>query len=180
MIIRSKAEFYRLWHAGLLGNKPRTWANLAQLFASGYPGPVGIRTVGVSGGKVRYRVPLEEVAAVVHTWPGTPTFSEPMPDHLRLIQGEVMNGTNGLELTYSLANDGTGLPMMREAMRRPERATGIVAAVLLTHYLWPASLEEIRRLLEDYPDSVIEFGAHDCAVGELPRRNTVIWEVRNY
>lgn len=178
--ICTKRRFYALWHEGRLGNRPHAWNALVQVFADGWRKPVGIRTLGRTGGKVMYRCPIERLAEVVASWPGTPTFTEPMPDTQRTIQGEVTRNEGGLELTYQLGADENGLPMMREAMKHPLRATGLVALEILRHFLWPSSFDDLMELLDLYPDHVIEFGAHDVAVGVLPCRNTVVWEVRHY
>ena len=175
MEIRTKKTFYRLWHSGLLGNRPHTWHTVEALRRSGWTGRVGIRSVE-RGGPSQYHLTVEDALTAARDWPCQPTFSEALPDHLLLLQGEVARLETGMHLTYSTERGLT----MREAMRRPLVATGITAKVILEACLWPASFEELTCLLDDYPDAVVEFGAHECAVGVLPHRNTIIWEVRNY
>lgn len=165
---QTKADFYARYQRGEFGNRPRTWSDSEALRASGYDGSVTVRSKE-AGGKCRYRVPAREAVAM------DGTFNESMPDDLLLIQGEVVRTEAGLQLSYSTV---TGLTM-REAMRSPIRAAGIAAEMLLRRYLWPASRDDLMELLETY-DAVVEFGAYSCAVGDCPRRNTVVWEVRNY
>lgn len=173
MRIPNKRRFFRLWQQGLLGNRPRTWPDAATLERSGYRGTVTLRSAPGAHGTARHNVPVEEA---LRTAPPGTSFNEPVPDHLLVLQGEVMRSTRGLELTYSTER---GTPM-REAMRRSQKATGATALVLLRRHLWPSSLEDLYELLDLYPDAVIEFSAFEVHVGDQPHRNTLIWEVRNY
>lgn len=70
--------------------------------------------------------------------------------------------------------------MMREAMKHAKRATGLRAQMILKELLWPSSYDDLMDLIDLFPEHVIEFGAHTRAVGVLPHRNTVVWEVRAY
>lgn len=182
MRIDTKAQFYRLWHAGLLGNKPRSWQTLADVYADGYTGLLTLRHTKVAGGKSVYAVPRLDVPAVLESLAreGVPaehvTYNESAPDDQLLIQGEVMRGIRGLELHYSTT---PGLSM-REAMKFARSLHGVSAQAVLDLYLDANSLEDVELLFEKYPDSVIEFGTYRRNVGCLPRRNTLIWEVRNY
>lgn len=97
--------------------------------------------------------------------------------HKLLIQGEIgyINGT--LELAYSKIPNITN----REASRRGyKRVVGLTAIEMLKYYLWPVDYEWLRELLDNYLDHIIEFSTFSCAVGNIPNRNTVIWEVRKY
>lgn len=173
--VRSKATFYRLWRQGQLGNRPRTWDSITELATSGWTGRVGIRS-RVPGGPCQYHLAVAEAIELAQTWPCGFVFSEALPDDRLLLQGEVSRLETGVHLTYSTA---IGLTM-RDAMHAPERATGIAAVAILRAKLWPSSFDDVGDLLDRFPDAVIEFGAHDCAVGILPHRNTIIWEVRDY
>lgn len=175
MQIRNKQEFYCLWSAGLLGNKPHTWETADELAASGFAGKVGIRSK-VKGGPCLYHLPVEEVLRRVQSWPCAYSLSEAMPDHLLLIQGELQRQAGGLVLTYSCERGIT----MRQAMERPLTAVRVNALRLLREHLWPSSCEDMDDLFDLYPDAVVEFNAYECAVGTLPHRNAVIWEVRDY
>lgn len=174
MRICNKKQFYRCWHAGTLGNRPRTWASSDELAQSGYTGLVTMRTTGGAGGVTKYRLSVESALFWGAQTPGA-TFNESMPDDLLLLQGEVMRSPRGLELTWSTE---PGLKM-NEAMKRSTRTCGVAARTRLD-VLWPASQEELFELLDRYPDAVVEFSAYDRAVGIEPNRNTIIWEVRDY
>jgi hypothetical protein len=166
---------YRLWYAGELGNTPHSWKTLDEFRRSGFTGLVGIRSL-IRGGPCSYYNRPEDLPSLLEAWPCAYSLTEAMPDHRLMIQGEVMRGVGGIVLTYGT----TANVKMRDAMKHPETATGVIAVALLRHYLWPTSFDEIASLHDQYPDAVIEFGAYDCAVGVLSRRNTVIWEVRGY
>lgn len=173
--IRNKKQFYRLWRQGLLGNRPRTWKDAAELERSGYQGKVTVRSSKLTDWKTLYRVSVSEALilgrAELHL-----TFNESMPDEVLTLQGEVMRSHRELELTYSTQ---PGLAM-KEAMKESTKVSGVVALGILHHFLRPASQEELWELLDRYPDHVVEFSAYDRAVGELPHRNAVVWEVRSY
>jgi hypothetical protein len=182
MTIDSKAEFYKLWHAGVLGNKPRSWRSLAEVDAAGYVGLLTLRHTVVAGGKSVYGVPRSSVEATLEQLAadGVPanhvTYNESAPDDQLLVQGEVMRGLRGLEMRYSTT---PGISM-REAMKSPREVAGVVARAILDLFLDANSLDDIDALFELYPDSVIEFGAYRHDVGCLPNRNTFFWEVRNF
>jgi len=52
--------------------------------------------------------------------------------------------------------------------------------MLLRRFVDPSSRDDIDALFDTYPDATIEFTSFSCNTGVLPRRNTIIWEVRNY
>lgn len=166
---KSKAEFRGRYLRGEFGNKPSTWKDAGDLDRSGFTGTVTARSAA-PGGPCHYRVPV-----VTATTMSGYVYNESMPDEKLLVQGEVFRDNGGLRLTY---NTTPGLTM-RDAMRSPKNATGLVASMILRKYLWPSSYDDVMTLLDDY-DGVVEFGAYAGAVGDCPHRNTVIWEVRNY
>jgi hypothetical protein len=181
MRIGSKAEFYRLWTAGCLGNKPRTWRELqpaldAHLFT------YGIREIGKAGGGkfelVAGGVHLEEAIGRWIKEGRTWIIDDGAPNHLSQLQGEICCTTRGLE-GYLAVRSGVS---MREAMARglllPRN--GIVTRILLRHFCDAASLDDIDLLLEMYPDATIELCTYSVNVGCIPGRNTIIWEVRDY
>lgn len=168
----SKAEFRQRYAAGEFGNRPRTWFSQRELHESGYSGTVTCRAL-IPGALCDYRV---------HSWHATCdpkykdyAFNESMPDELLTIQGEVMRDTSGLYLAYSTEPN----LVMRVAMQTQKAAYRSAAEAILRHYLTPTSYADIQELLDAY-DGVVEFSTYGQAVGNLPFRNTVIWEVRNY
>jgi hypothetical protein len=178
--IRTKAEFYRLWEAGCLGNKLRTWRDPAEAYRSGAP-VVGFREIGKAGGGKLQIVCREAIVPTAHDWRmdgRAYMICEAAPDERGTIQGEVMRGVGGWRGTLGLS---TGL-RMREAAARgllvPRAGAAVVA--LMDRYMDPSSRDDVEDLLELYPDAVVEFTCYECMVGSLPGRNTIIWEVRNY
>jgi hypothetical protein len=174
-MIRTKADFYRLWRAGLLGNKPRSWSDDLALQLSGYRGELTIRSVAGTGGATKYRVPFDEAIRLSFSWPCAHNFNESMPDEDLTIQGEVKQGEFGLDFNY----DCTPNLKYNEAREHFKHAGGLLAKLLLQRYLWPPSYDDLMELLELYSGHVIEFSSYSRAVGDCLHRNTVIWEVRS-
>jgi hypothetical protein len=175
---KSKAEFYERYLRGEFGNHPRSWATWADLVADGYGGRVTLRDM-VPGGPCFYGVEVadlkagklpEKCSTLVDK-----RFNEGMPDEFLTIQGNVWYDL-GLKLEYSTA-PGIG---HRDAVRHPRVAEGLMATSLLKTHLDPNSYDDLRELLDLYPEAVIEFSTYSKCVGVLPHRNTVTWECRNY
>lgn len=61
-----------------------------------------------------------------------------------------------------------------------ESLSGLRAVGLMRKHLWPSDYDAIQELLEDYPGHVVEFTAFTKAVGTIPNRNAMVWEVRYY
>ena len=105
-----------------------------------------------------------------------------MPDEELVIQGEAMYGLWGLNLTYTTIKEPMNLALKKELVM----TSGINAKLLLQNALWPTSYDDLVELLKVYtnegsePSCVVEFSSYRVAVGNLPNRNTVFWEVRNY
>jgi hypothetical protein len=167
---RTKQDFYVRYMAGEFGNRLRSWTDPEAFAASGYDGPVGLRSLDASA-PTRYFVPAAEVR---QAWPEGRVVCEHAPDHRQILQGEVILRPCGLYLMYGTEP----VPMKQtKVWHHVERSAAIV---ILRWALWPASYEDLQELLDRYPDAAIEFSAYDCAVGCLPHRNTLFWEVRRY
>lgn len=169
---RTKAEFRQRYAAGEFGNRPRTWFSRRELLESRYDGTVTCRAL-IPGALCDYRVSVED--ATTNPKYQDYAFNESMPDEILTLQGEVMRDTSGLYLAYSTEPN----LVMRVAMQSQKNASRSAADAILRHYLTPTSYEDIYELLDAY-DGVVEFSTYGQAVGNLPFRNTVIWEVRNY
>jgi hypothetical protein len=169
-VIRTKREFYRLWRAGVLGNRPRTWATSFDLAMSGWTQPVVVRSLR-PGGSTVYGVAVE-----IATRLSEATFNEMLDDSKLAIQGEVLRDVGGLALTYSTVK----LPMKLALAERTEHAHGLAAKLILDHFLCPSSRDDLDALLDLYDGAVVEFGAYSCNLGDQPHRNTLFWECRNY
>ena len=158
MIISSKAEFYRRWQLGLLGNRPKSWLTVEDLAADPYTGTVTARSMQKSFASM-YRVPKEK-AILMYGY----KFNESPPDELLVIQGEAMRSPRGLELTYSYDK----LPMKQCSFNY---TSGLRALYMLD--------EDVLELLDEYDGHVVEFSTYSIRLGTCHRR-TIIWEVRTY
>lgn len=184
--VLTKKDFVTRYSAGEFGNASPTW-NTCLEWLNAHPNYVGLTTDlfhirnRIAGGKTWYNVPW---VAIVPTWitateevgAGNLYISAMAPTERTILQGEVQQGTNGLELFYS-----TVAKPMREALReQAEQVYGITAVALLRRYLCPNSYEWLQVLLDRYPFHVVEFSTYSCNWGTLPGYNTVFWEVRRY
>lgn len=189
MDLRNKREQYALWQQGQFGNKLRTWNTFGEILASGYRDKVTMRVKGTVQGKnlYAYEVPLEHVPAKMGEWAGQGvrqeniTFNENAPDELLLIQGYLSRRPQDTAARFVYQLDYShDKAKMRDAMQFPKHAFDTRALALLHTFCDPSSIDDLMTLLDDYPSHVIEFGAYGKDLGNCPRRNTVIWEVRNY
>jgi len=177
--ISSKREFYKLWKQNVLGNRPLVFSTPEEAIASGTK-LVGIRQVGVPGGRFDL-VPISRLYSVLVEWKreGRIFSLDGGSDPTRVIfQGEVARTTRGFEGYFALFPRMAMRPAMARGLLTPYR--GLKVVLLMKYFMDSNSYEDIRELMDMYPDSVIEFAVFDCEVGILPRRNTIVWEVRNY
>lgn len=183
-MIKLKLECYALYRLGLFGNRALAWDSYEELLASDWRGGVCIRSrSGMERAKVLYNIPFEEVRKEIEKLAaqGIPescmSFNQSMPDSHLILQGEVMRGVrNGLELTYTHVQKPMNLGFKESTLY----ADGLKAQFLLKQNLWHASYSDLEALLERFPDCAVEFSAYALPVGDIPGRNTVIWEVRDY
>lgn len=184
--IRSKQEFYRLWLAGCLGNRLRVWRTLEEWRAEDRSGtPVTLRVAHPSGGGSYCTYDLRP-NAVDLAYLNLRTYGiaadrifihEGAPDHKQTIQGEVCRLADGWH--GYIGRSGT---RMRYAMAaghlRPVR--GLAVKDALDRYMNENARDDLEAILDLYPDATVEFTCYSRELGILPRRNAVIWEVRNY
>lgn len=185
--IDTKAEFYRLWHRGVLGNKLRTWAHPDHIPAD-YHGNVMLRPMNSPGGSVpTIELPVKKARkfwrwAIARGISPKRFANECAPDVEAVFQGEVYRDIGQLYLfgyhrEYSPDNQSM---RMRQALQRAVEYRGLVAELMLRKCAFPASREDILELLDSYPDHIIEFTAYRRCVGNCRQRNVIIWEVRKY
>jgi hypothetical protein len=179
---KSKTEFYERFLRGEFGNRPRHLGMWDDLKKSGYRGRVTIRDM-VPGGPCFYGVDVTDLLAgklpVGCTDLRGKRFNEAMPDDKLLLQGNVWYCWSGpLRLDYS-CEPGIG---HREAVNQPyvRHAEGLLAHSLLRTHLDPSSYDDLRGLLDDYDDAIIEFSAYSVDVGICSNRKSIFWEIRNY
>ena len=187
--IGDKKEFYRMYLNGAFGNRAFAWGSYDELIKSDWRGKVCIRSlVGMGRGKVKYNIPFGRVREAIASFERRGfseenlSFNQSMPDQNLVLQGEVMRGMEGFELTYTTVKKPMNVALKEEELY----ASGLVAKIILQEALWPSSYNDLTELLDLYsndrgsPSCVVEFSAYDVAVGDCRGRNAVIWEVRNY
>ncbi len=183
-IVQNKVEMYKLWEAGALGNKIRSWSRLESITDSGYNGTISIRVKqSGGGGKCAYSVKQADAPAIVKQWmsEGVPweaiTFNESAPDNLLITQGEIIQTYDRYELRYCEEK-----LKMRDAMKddKAKKMRGASVIYYLSTRMTPSSWEDMKDLFDLYPDAAIEFSVYDMCLGCYPGRNTIIWEVRDY
>lgn len=174
---------------GTFGNTVPQWFDVRSWEASDessrYP-LWGIRS-GVAGGdkRMRLNVPSAEVSELFQAWfPGGGGNISPMVDEFAQLRAEVWESNIcpfGLSLFYVPCGMIDQADPWRGSFRKYGKpAHGIEAKALLSHYLWASDLADLEVLLETYPGHVVELSACSKAVGVIPNRNTIIWEVRKY
>jgi len=182
--IDNKDECYLLYNQNMFGNKALVWDSYNEILKSGWKGQVCIRgrRARISRGKVIYDVDLSEVPKIIKQFEneGVPEdhigFNQSMPNEYLVIQGEVMRTHLGLSLWYTTKKEPMNGALRKESLY----AEGLKAKLILENFVNPSSYSDLESLMELFPDSAIEFSTYSINVGNIPNRNTVIWEVRNY
>lgn len=181
--IDSKKKSYLLYEGGFFGNKVLTWNSLQEIKESGWKNKICIRSrKGIARGKTKFDIPLEELDKNIKEMieDGMKIeelfFNQSMPNESLTLQGEITLTEKGIYLLYTLIKKPMNLGLKEQSLH----AFGFKAKAILEHFLSPICLDEIYLLLNNFPESIIEFSTYSCPVGNLPNRNTVIWEVRNY
>jgi hypothetical protein len=184
--IRSKKENYRLWQSGQFGNKLRAWPTIQDWKRSGFSDRVVLRTMlPAGGGPCKYDLQPNMVDAVVRDWEsqGVPVdrimVNEAAPDESAVLQGEYYNDVLGGYWSYLYYSHAA--KHMREALEEgPQDRSGLLSRLLLKELMSPGSMEDWLRLEEQWPGHVFEISIYDRFVGDVPRRNVLVWEVRRY
>lgn len=181
--LTSKPASYEALIDGRLGNTLRTWAKLKTLrpvLTSGVP-RVSIRYLDWGSKFKAHNVALgelEQTCARLRTQGAEfskMVFNETPPDTRVRLQTDVMLTTEGWTLFYSRQKN----MRHREALALDgQQVSSLRALEILQSALWPSDMEDLRVLMEQYPDHVVELTSFDVAVGKIPHRNTIIWEVR--
>ena len=181
MEIKRKKENFELLKKGFFGNKLKIWSSVDEILEDSYSGTVSMRYNGGSKGFFyAYDVPINKITEVEEKWikEGAKkeliVFNENAPDNFLTIQGELMIDYELYCLFYS-----TEKKKMNEAMKNGKHATCLTAKLILEHFLDPSSCSDIQALLDIFPDRVIEFSTYSIYLGDIPGRNTIIWDVRN-
>jgi len=177
--IDSKKKFTGLYHQGVFGNASPTWGTYDEFISSSYGGLVHVRNK-VAGGQTFYNLlRFEDISKACRSLGKEGYYISAMAPHTGhgTVQGEVCRSERHLDLTLT-----TGKLPMHEALLTDYTAIlhGLHAESALQRWMDVNSYEWVQYLFDAYPDHVIEFSCFDRYWGTVPRRNTVIWEVRSY
>ena len=180
-MIDSKEKNFDAYKKGLFGNKLRTWYGLYDFNNSDYSGYVTLRYSGDVGASNYTAYNVLKVNDKVNEFikngadPKLIIINESAPDERLTIQGEITKDANGYNLFYSLQKG-----KMRDCLQNGIQVFGLKAKLILQHYLFQNSFNDIMELIELYPEHIIEFSTYEMKLGDCKNRNTVIWEVRKY
>ena len=182
MMVATKAEYLRLANLGYMGNQKSSWDTPEAAIASGYAGMVMVRYREPNSPFMRADVAMVDAPAVIDGFVAAGADrSKLYLTHMtsavgRRINGELWRGPGGIYLNYATAQTH-----LRAALDQAGRHVERSAALAVVRWACcPSSYDDLMTLLEVYPDAVIEFTAYDREIGNVPGRNTIIWEVRNY
>jgi hypothetical protein len=192
--INSKAEMYQLLLGGQFGNKLRMWPTYEAMLASGYSGLFSMRYKGGGGGLwCAYDVTHDKRAEILPRWvaqgadPALVMHTEGAPDDKIIVQGELRPLPDGHYFFPTILPSGPYFYCsfeklkMRDALKASsQHLYGLRVLELLRHHMTSASFEDLQELREQYPDSVIELSVYSTCLGDIPRRNHLVWEIRNY
>jgi hypothetical protein len=184
--IKTKREAIDLAQRGRFGNTMPVWKSLEEVEASGYTGNVMVRYAEPGSA---WNIPSADLATAgywVHAFCRQGALLEKFHFTVggscgsRLINGEVMQNYLGFQLHY---NDTQPTMVMRESLKQEngvKNASGLQAKLILQHYMDPSSYADLEAIWDEWPDAVVEFTVFSQDVGNIPRRNTIFWEVRSY
>lgn len=177
--ITEKKQMYELLQAGMLGNRVPIWFDLQQWRQDTDDGKGelwALRSMRKSD-KAKLRLGLAPSEVI-------PTANQLFPAggfNVSPVYNEFMTARIDVALTEA---DPAGLYVywtQDKTLRNGwQHSHGVTARMLLRQHLWPSDLDCLDELLELYPDHVVELSAFERAVGVVPCRNTVTWEVRRY
>lgn len=183
--IHDKKTMYRLLQGGALGNTIPIYTSLLEWQRSPDLEKYdlwGIRVLKPGDPRMRLNIPRGEVGEYICThFPNHQDYNiSPMIDQWCLFRGEIMEEDYfpfSLYLYGAFGQEGTWRDCLRN---RGKSWRGVSAKVILEGVCDTNSYEDIRELLTLYPGHVVEFTVCSRLLGNLPHRNTVIWEVRKY
>ena len=180
MQVTCKAQFFKLWKDGVLGNRTNLWDNAEEAYQSGIP-EIGFREIGKSGGGAWCKVPRDQVFATVLDWKTKGRkfiMDDGCPEDKRTFQGEVCRAIRGLE---GFLDTTAKLPMRQAIAAGHMKSYGYcMTKVLLDKFLDPSSRDDLDMLLELFPGHTIELTSFSVDVGVFPNRNSIFWETRLY
>jgi hypothetical protein len=189
-----KSQNYRLWQSGAYGNKLRAWRTIDEWKAAGgltihSRMRVVLRVLLPSGGggPCRYNLQAKDVDNVVHDWLqqglnlNDIMVNEQAPDDCILLQGEYLNDVHPFGSQFGYFLHSRAPQQMRTALATESRVSqGLSSDLMLRGVMTPSSYDDWLLLKEQYPRHVMEVSIYDRCLGDVPGRNTLVWEIRRY
>lgn len=181
--VLNKKDFVRRYSYGEFGNCSPTWNSLQEFECYAFPtfgdvvdGFYHLRNRNVAGETYYNCTPLDVVMLWRHDVKDKTDWycSAMAPTELTLINGEVMQGVNGLELFYSTVKK----PMRDSLKEGGKQVYGVVASKILQHFMNAKSWDWLQVLLDRYQFHVVEFSCYDINWGTEIGYNTCFWEIR--
>lgn len=189
-MITSKRQMYDLLHSGALGQTLKaasTWQEACELLsgmdADGRchpPGPDARWAIRykTAGHKTQFHLTKSEATQIVRTLPdGSYSLSTMILDENRVMYGHLLDTVGGWHLTYSRDPKPCKLMPSLDGCTI-QYARGLHARVLLRELMDDAGWRNLRRLLGEYPDHVVEFTILNSSRCGFGPSNTIFWEVR--
>lgn len=176
--ITSKQEMYQRLNSGMLGHTLKaaeTREQVAEMLK--LPGPFAIR-FKQAGGRTVFNLTAAEVTERLKTVPeGMYNVSGMVIDENRLCYGHLLDGPGGWFLHYS--DDPKPCKLLPSVDGCKEKfRQGLDARLYLQTIMDDIGWETLTRLVEEYPDHVIEFSVLATRFDAMGPSNTVFWEVR--
>lgn len=180
--IKTKQQMYTLLQNGNLGNTIQTW-NYSEFEPNLCSNKVHIRYANKKlHGPCHTGINPQDVNQLLDMYEqqgwnkSTAIIGLDLPNDKRVLQGQFQITENHYDLTY------TTIPLpMRQAFDIEQKyASGLIAITIMRTFIDAASLDDIVELSIKYDGAVVEFTTCSTNIGNLPHRNTIIWEVRNY
>lgn len=190
--ILNKKQNYQLWQSGAFGNKLKAWRTVEEWRASGFQGEVVLRTLLLQGGgPCHYGVDPADVDDIVELWvsAGIPRelimLNESAPNDKPILQGEYLNDIceidgNVVNGVFFCSRYPAPMRIALAQVNYRETVFGLRADIMIRGAMTTGSYEDWRELLDRYPSHVLEVSIYDRCIGDIPRRNALVWEVRRY
>ena len=185
--VKSKKQNYALWQNGFFGNKLRAWRSFDEWKKSGFNGNVALRVLGQTGaGYCSYDNQPEDVEEAINSFVSLGyrfedvMINEMAPSYELILQGEYSNEfllSHGRGyFLYSFSKNH-----MRDALKYDSKvAVGLMADLLIKNSMTPSSHDDWLLLIDRYPEHVFEVSIFEKCLGDIPGRNTLVWEIRKY
>lgn len=186
MRVGDKATMYRMLAAGKFGNTIPQYFSVHAWVQSGDADRYshwGVRTLK-PGGPCRLNCPTTEVVSTIYDF-AQPCNISLMVDKVATVTAwlEAWDSPTGLVVEGIEWPDTAGGWTWRNSMPDPakrKRWEGTAARMVLARHLNENSRDDLWRVLDEFPDHVVELSALSRCIGMVPHRNGCVWEVRHY